>query len=223
MIPDRAPKGKHGRSLGMVRPASRSTPVPSRGGLTATRSSERAGPRARAGGLAPAPDERRPVAVVDLGSNSGRVVVFRMAPPGHLEILADGRSPLRLAKDLGERAGLSEEAIDRTVAALADFRAIAAGSSAHDLLAVATAAVRDADNGDRLVERVRLETGMDVRVVAGEEEARYSFIGAVHGVAADHGTLMDVGGGSIELTSFRDRAYERSWTLQLGSLRREIL
>jgi exopolyphosphatase/guanosine-5'-triphosphate,3'-diphosphate pyrophosphatase len=169
--------------------------------------------------LTPVPDERRPVAVVDLGSNSGRVVVFRMAPPGHLEILADGRSPLRLTKDIGERARLSDEAIDRTVAALADFTAIADGTSAGEVLAVATAAVRDAENGDLLVERIRRETGMEVRVVDGEEEARYSFIGAVHGVAADQGALMDVGGGSMELTSFRDRRYERSWTLPLGSLR----
>jgi exopolyphosphatase / guanosine-5'-triphosphate,3'-diphosphate pyrophosphatase len=160
-----------------------------------------------------------PVAVIDLGSNSGRVVVLRIAPEGHLEILADGRSPLRLARDLAARPKLAEEAIDRVVAALKDFTAIAAGSTARRVITVATSAVREAENGARLIERARKEAGVRVAVIDGEEEARYAFLGAVYGVQADHGMLIDVGGGSIEASSFRDRRLVRSWTLPLGALR----
>jgi len=162
---------------------------------------------------------RRPVAVIDIGSNSGRVVVLRIDPEGHPEILADGRSPLRLAKDLVTRPKLGEDTIDRVVAALKDFTAIAAGSSARRVIAVATSAVREAENGARLIERARKEAGVKVVVIDGAEEARYAFLGAVYGVQADHGLLIDVGGGSIEASSFRDRRFVRSWTLPLGALR----
>jgi exopolyphosphatase/guanosine-5'-triphosphate,3'-diphosphate pyrophosphatase len=160
-----------------------------------------------------------PVAVIDLGSNSGRVVVLRVAREGHLDILADGRSPLRLGKDLASRPKFAEEAIDRVVAALRDFTAIAAGSTARRVIAVATSAVREAENSGRLIERARKEAGVKVVVIDGEDEARYAFLGAVYGVQADHGILIDVGGGSIEASSFRDRRLVQSWTLPLGALR----
>ncbi len=147
------------------------------------------------------------------------MVVLRIAPQGHLEILADGRSPLRLAKDMTSKPRLSEEAIDRVVAALKDFKGIAAGSSARRVLAVATSAVREAENGDRFLQRVRKEAGVTVTVIDGQEEARYSFLGAVYGVDADHGMLLDVGGGSIEASSFKDRQLVGSVTLPLGGLR----
>jgi exopolyphosphatase/guanosine-5'-triphosphate,3'-diphosphate pyrophosphatase len=160
-----------------------------------------------------------PVAIIDLGSNSGRVVVLRVDPRGHLEILADGRSPLRLAKDLAARPRLGDEAIDRVVAALRDFTAIAAGSAARRIIAVATSAIREAEDGVHLLDRAREEVGVEVAVIDGEEEARLAFLGAVYGVQADHGMLIDVGGGSIEASSFRDRRLVRSWTLPLGALR----
>jgi exopolyphosphatase / guanosine-5'-triphosphate,3'-diphosphate pyrophosphatase len=173
------------------------------------------GERAPARALA----SRRPVAIIDLGSNSGRVVVLRIAPGGHVEILADARSPLRLARELVARPKLSEEAIDRVVAALRDFTSIAAGSTARRVIAVATSAIREAENGRRLIERARKEAGVRVVVIDGEDEARYAFLGAVYGVEAHAGMLIDVGGGSIEASSFRDRTLIRSWTLPLGALR----
>jgi exopolyphosphatase / guanosine-5'-triphosphate,3'-diphosphate pyrophosphatase len=177
------------------------------------------GPRGSTGRPSIARARQAPVAVIDLGSNSGRVVVLRIAPEGHLEILADGRSPLRLAKDLAARPKLADEAIDRVVAALKDFTAIAAGSTARRVIAVATSAIREAENGDRLIARARKEAGVRVVVIDGEDEARYAFLGAVYGVQAEHGMLIDVGGGSIEASSFRDRRLARSWTLPLGALR----
>ncbi len=160
-----------------------------------------------------------PVAVIDVGSNSGRVVVLRIAPHRHLEILADGRSPLRLASELANRPRLSSQAVDRVIAALKDFTAIAAGSSARRVIAVATSAVRDSENGAELLERAREEAGIEVTVIDGEDEARLAFLGAVYGVQADHGMLVDVGGGSIEMSQFRERRLVRSWTLPLGALR----
>jgi exopolyphosphatase/guanosine-5'-triphosphate,3'-diphosphate pyrophosphatase len=160
-----------------------------------------------------------PVAVIDIGSNSGRIVVFAVTAQGHLEIVAEGRSPLRLAREIVARPRLGDAAIARVIAALKDFTAIATASSARRVIVVATSAVREAENGSRLLERAEQEADVDVVVIDGEQEARYGFLGAVYGMPADHGMLVDIGGGSVEASSFRNREFVRSWTLPLGALR----
>ena len=105
------------------------------------------------------------------------------------------------------------------MAALRDFRAIALGAGATSILAVATSAVREAANGTTLVERARRELGMRVVIIDGEREATFAFLGAVHGLPVDHGLLFDLGGGSLEVSQFRDRKLVGTWTLPLGALR----
>src|SRR5512132_774169 len=161
----------------------------------------------------------RSLAVIDVGSNSGRVVVIRIGGPGHLEILANGRAPLRLARDLRRGNRIAPETIERTAAALRDFRAIADSAGAGTLIAVATSAVRESENGDEFQARIEAESGVGVRVISGDEEALYTFLGAVHGLPVDSGAVADLGGGSLELTEFDERRALRSWTLPLGSLR----
>jgi exopolyphosphatase / guanosine-5'-triphosphate,3'-diphosphate pyrophosphatase len=154
-----------------------------------------------------------------VGSNSGRIVVLRAGADGYLEVVADGRAPLRLARDLDTDGRLTDESIDRTARTLRDFRAIAEGAGATQLVAVATSAVREAPNAGDLLLRVRELAGMEVTVIGGDQEAGFAFAGAINGMPVDHGLVMDIGGGSLELTRFRDRELERSWTLPLGGLR----
>jgi hypothetical protein len=105
----------------------------------------------------------------------------------------------------GLRHRFTEQAIERAVTALRDFRAIALGAGAERILAVATAAMRDAENGPLLIERIRRETGIRIRVIPGDEEARYGFLGAVSGLPVSHGLAFDLGGGSMQVTRFRSR------------------
>lgn len=160
-----------------------------------------------------------PLAIVDLGSNSGRIVVVQVGEDGHLEILGDARSPLRLGRDLVSEGRLTEAAVERTVAAFRDFAAIASSAQTPRMIAVATSAVRESENGEELVLRIRAESGVEVTVIDGDQEARYAFAGAVRGLPVEHGIVVDVGGGSMELTRFRDRRSVRTWTLPLGALR----
>ena len=159
-----------------------------------------------------------PIAVIDIGSNSGRVVVVELTPEGHLAIVADARSPLRLARDVAQSGRLGTAAIERTIQALRDFQAVARGAGAERVAAVATAAVRTAEDRDDLVARIREETGLEVDVIDGVTEASYAFLGAVHGLPVEHGLLVDMGGGSMDLSRFRDRRLIRSWSLPLGAL-----
>jgi len=159
------------------------------------------------------------VAVFDIGSNSGRVVVYRGEQDGHLRILASTRASLRLVRDLDGEGTLSPAAEERLLAALRDFVAVARGAGAIRLVAVATAAMRDARNGPGLIARIHHELGLEVRVLSGEEEARFGFLGAVRSLPVSQGALFDVGGGSMQVSRFRARRLTSALSLPLGSLR----
>ena len=157
--------------------------------------------------------------VIDIGSNSGRVLVARVQDATHLDVLGDARSPLRLVRDVARGGRLSAETIERTLRVLRGFAAVAASAGAERTVAVATAAVREASNGEELIARTREELAMAVEIADGDQEARYGFLGAIHGLPIEHGIVLDVGGGSLQLIHFRDRRLHRSWSLPLGALR----
>ncbi len=159
------------------------------------------------------------VGVIDIGSNSGRVVVYRYQAGGHLQIMAGSRASLRLVRDLDQTHRLGQDAIDRAWDALQDFRAIARGAGATRILAVATAAVRDAMNGPAFIARIEKQLEIEVRILSGEEEARYGFLGAVRGLPVEDGVLFDLGGGSMQVSRFRKRRLLTSVSLPLGALR----
>jgi exopolyphosphatase/guanosine-5'-triphosphate,3'-diphosphate pyrophosphatase len=137
------------------------------------------------------------VAVIDIGSNSGRVMVFERDASSHLRLLAGSRASLRLR----------------------DFQAIATGVGAHRIIAVATAAMRDATNGALFAQRVRRELGIRIRIIGGLSEARYGFAGAVRGLAVSNGLLFDLGGGSLQITRFARRRLVKAVSLPFGALR----
>ncbi len=162
---------------------------------------------------------RAPIAIIDIGSNSGRVVVLQRDEAGHLRLLAGSRAPLRLVHDVDERRSLSEESMARTMEAVRDFHAIAVGAGATRIVAVATAAMRDARNGQVFRDRIRRELGIRVDIIDGRAEARFGFAGAVRGLAVSSGMWFDLGGGSIQVAPFKSRKLGPSTSLALGALR----
>jgi exopolyphosphatase/guanosine-5'-triphosphate,3'-diphosphate pyrophosphatase len=167
--------------------------------------------------LEPAPDDR-PFAIVDIGSNSGRMIVFKLREGEHLDVVEDARAPLRLARELRDSDQLGPDAIERTLEALRDFLAVARGAGASRMIAVATSAVREAADGPELVDRAN-HLGVPLQTIDGDHEATLGFHGAVHDLPVTSGFTFDVGGGSAEITSFRDRRLARSWSVPMGSLR----
>ena len=159
------------------------------------------------------------VAVIDIGSNSGRVVAYAADAAGRLRILASTRAALRLVNDVDESHELSRPALDRAVDALQDFRAIALGAGARRIRAVATAAMRDATNGPALIARIRKELRIRVEIIDGDQEAEFGFRGALRGLPVERGLLFDLGGGSLQVSQFRDRRLLRARSLPLGALR----
>ena len=144
------------------------------------------------------PAESR-IAVVDLGTNSTRLLVADVAGDGSLTELERRSEVTRLGDGVDATGRLSGEAVDRVLTCLAGYREIADEANAGRRIAVATSALRDSSNGEEFQQRVRSEVGFDIRTISGDEEARLTFLGATAGRGAGPPTLVvDIGGGSTE-------------------------
>jgi len=159
------------------------------------------------------------VAVIDIGSNSARVMVFERDRSSHLRLRAGSRASLRLVHDVDTRGELSDATMARTTEALRDFQAIATGAGAKRIFAVATAAMRDATNGPLFVQRLQRELGIRIEIIGGLAEARYGFAGALRGLSVSNGVLFDLGGGSLQISRFARRRLAEGLSLPFGALR----
>ena len=162
------------------------------------------------------------VAVVDVGTNSTRLLVADVADDGRLTEVVRRTKVTRLGDRLDETGVLGEDAMGRVLATLAEYRAIVEEQRAERARAVLTSAVRDAANGDAFLARVRAQhDGLQARVIDGDEEARLTFRGAISELApTDVPTLVvDVGGGSTELVVGRGDAVSFHVSTQAGVVR----
>ena len=158
------------------------------------------------------------IAVVDIGSNAVRLVVFQRSVDDDLRPISEVKSLLRIGRDTDASGHVSAEAVKRLVNTLRDFRRVADGMGAAQVIGVATSAIRNAVNGAEAMAEIRKATGFDFAILSGEDEAGYSFLGAVSGLPVNDGLSIDLGGGSLEVSHFADRRLTRSWTFRLGAL-----
>ena len=158
------------------------------------------------------------IAVIDIGSNSGRVVIVQPETGGHLEIIDEQSAPLRLALAVSRSGDLSPAAIEWTMHALRDFTAVARGAGAVRTVAVATAAVRRATNGEAFVQRLRDELHLDATLIDAPSEARLAFLGAAYGLPVEDGFFVDIGGGSLQIVHFENRQPLGAWSIPIGAL-----
>jgi exopolyphosphatase / guanosine-5'-triphosphate,3'-diphosphate pyrophosphatase len=168
--------------------------------------------------MASEPDQR--VAVLDLGSNSFRMVVF--AVHGASWEREDELScAVRIGEGLASTGRLGEAAIGRALHALDSFTELCSRHDlgGHSIDAVATSAIRDADNGEEFLERVRLRTGLEVRILSREQEARYGYLAAVNSTTLSDGCVLDLGGGSLQLVRVAGRLARESGSWRLGAVR----
>ncbi len=163
--------------------------------------------------------EPLPTAVIDVGSGSARAVVMQVNRGGGIEIIAQQRMSLNLMSHLTRKGALDDESVDATVEAVEDFVQLAQGYGISCIHAVGTAALRESNNVLEVTQTIATRFGVTLRVIDGYEEAAYCFLGAVHGLPVNTGLMADLGGGSMEVVEFADRALKTLHTLPLGSLR----
>ena len=162
---------------------------------------------------------RFPAAVIDVGSNSARVVVFQKAGGGVLEVVADEHVSLQLIRELDKNGRFHKSAVDRALRVLRDFRRIADAAGARKILAFGTAAIREAVNGEEFRERAAAECGIRLEIMSADAEAQAGFLGAVYGLPVTDGLVFDIGGGSLQVTHYQNRRRRRACSLPLGALR----
>ncbi len=167
-------------------------------------------------GAAPVTDDL--VAIIDIGSNSVRLVVYQ----GLTRIpsaLFNEKVMAGLGRGLAANGKLGKNAMDTAVAALARFAVLAAAMQVSSLRVVATAAVREAGNAADFVDRVRRETGLSIETISGEMEARGAALGVISGIPDADGVVGDLGGGSLELIRVAGGEALDRISLPIGSLR----
>jgi exopolyphosphatase/guanosine-5'-triphosphate,3'-diphosphate pyrophosphatase len=164
----------------------------------------------------------RLVAFMDIGTNSIRLLVVRIHPDHSTTVVTQLKQMVRLGEgEFTAQQALQPEAIDRAVAVVRHFARLARSYGAVDIIAVATAATREATNQREFVRRVRREAHLDVRVVSGPEEARLIYLGVASGahLGDKQAFFIDIGGGSTEVIIGTQHQHHYLNSLRLGAIR----
>lgn len=133
--------------------------------------------------------------------------------------MSSTKSTLRLAENTDDRGDITTPGADRLVSTVSEFAGIAKTSGCEEMMAFATSAVRDANNSEAVLARVRAETGVNLEVLSGVDEARLTFLAVRrwYGWSAGRILNLDIGGGSLELTAGGDEDPDVAFSLQLGA------
>jgi exopolyphosphatase/guanosine-5'-triphosphate,3'-diphosphate pyrophosphatase len=179
----------------------------------------------KAASEAPPPEPLRPVAVVDVGASAMRLVVAETPPGEPVRILEDATRGVLLGKDTFTHGRLGAATVEAALKAMEGFRRVMDSYGVVRYRAVATSAVREAQNRDTFLDRVRLRTGIDVEVIDGSEENRLTYL-AVREKLRGHdalgpldAVLVAIGGGSADISFLRKGEPIHSGTYALGSIR----
>jgi exopolyphosphatase / guanosine-5'-triphosphate,3'-diphosphate pyrophosphatase len=155
------------------------------------------------------------IGVIDLGSNTARLVVYEQDDRGLVYEVENVKRVLRLSSHLRD-GRLEREGIEKTLTCMRQFQHLLRAYNVTTAIGVATAAVRQAENGRELLDAIRAETGLSIRVLSGEEEARYGYLAVVNTMNIDEGITVDIGGGSTEVTWFSGRQLRESVSFPFG-------
>lgn len=169
----------------------------------------------------PPPAEYRRLAALDVGTNSIRLIVVELSADGGYRMLDDEKVIARLGHGLASTGRMDPERIEFAVNAIERLRKIAEGFGVSMFRAVATAAVREAENGQEFVDIVRERAGVDLEIISAEQEARLSFrsIEAAFDLDQTNALIADIGGGSTELLVSIGGVVDQVQTMRLGAVR----
>jgi exopolyphosphatase/guanosine-5'-triphosphate,3'-diphosphate pyrophosphatase len=161
------------------------------------------------------------VAVIDIGSNSVRMVVYEKTSRFAFHLLHEAKSRVRISENAYQNDGaLQEEPMQRTLDALRDFLSIASSLKARKTLCVATSALRDAPNRYDFLQRVREELKLGIKVIDGKKEAYFGGLACANLLPTQHNALtIDIGGGSTEFARFDEKNVTNTISLKLGTVR----
>ncbi|MCT2339327.1 Ppx/GppA phosphatase family protein [Corynebacterium sp. p3-SID1056] len=157
--------------------------------------------------------------VLDVGSNTVHLVAVDAHAGGRPTPMSDWKQPLRLVEQLDAEGNIEDKGVDKLIDAVDEARGLSENLKCDELLAFATSAVRSATNSEAVLKKVEKKTGVALKVISGEEEARTTFqaVRRWYGWSAGRITNLDIGGGSLELSTGSEEVPDLAVSLDLGA------
>lgn len=158
------------------------------------------------------------LAIVDIGSNSIKLVLAEIRKNNSFKIIDELKETVRLGEGMTSSSKLKDDRMNKAIQTLKMFKNLCVASKTDEIIAVATAAVREASNQGEFLDRVETEVAINVEVLSGKDEGYYDYWGVANSLESNNGLIMDIGGGSIELIWMKDRRVNESISLPFGAL-----
>lgn len=158
------------------------------------------------------------IAVIDIGSNTIRLVLYRYSKDTGLHEFGNIKKVARLRKYILSNGEMSEEGISLLKDTLISFKEILEDYQVDTVKAVATAAIRQASNNQEILSRMKKETGIKIDLLSDEEEAYYGYLAVAHSMDTPSAVTVDIGGGSTEITLFIDKELKHSISFPFGTV-----
>jgi exopolyphosphatase / guanosine-5'-triphosphate,3'-diphosphate pyrophosphatase len=161
------------------------------------------------------------IAAIDIGTNSVHMIVVRVRPDLSFEIIDREKVMVRLGAGGLDGRALTPEAMSAALQALSKFKRLAESHQVDEILAAATSATREAENGGEFLVEIERQTGIRPRVISGTEEARLIHLAAVYGVdvGSARAVVIDIGGGSVEITLGTGTSVQLARSFKIGVIR----
>jgi exopolyphosphatase/guanosine-5'-triphosphate,3'-diphosphate pyrophosphatase len=161
------------------------------------------------------------LAAIDVGTNSIRLIIAEALREGHYRVLDEEKASTRLGKGLASTGKLNPAGVDQSIEALGRMKQIADGFQVRELRAIATCAVREAENGLEFRDRVKQETGLELEIISAQEEAHLAFfsVSRAFNLEGTNVAVADIGGGSTEIILATGNFIEAICTTPLGAVR----
>jgi exopolyphosphatase/guanosine-5'-triphosphate,3'-diphosphate pyrophosphatase len=161
------------------------------------------------------------LAAIDIGTNSVHMIVVRVRPDLSFEIVDREKEMVRLGAGGLDGKALTPSAMHAALQALSKFKRLADSHGVDEIIAAATSATREAENGGDFLNTIAQQTGIRVKVISGYEEARLIHLAAVYGVdlGGGHGVVIDIGGGSVEITLGTANTVQQAKSFKIGVIR----
>lgn len=156
------------------------------------------------------------IAIIDVGSNSARLVIMEIHASNACNLVYNQKDPLRLALKTDKKGYLTEEAFTATTNCLKNFASMCRIFQADEIIAVATAAIRNASNGAKLAKAASQASGINLEIISGKTEAYLSYLGVINTIDVKDAVIFDLGGASTEVILVKDRKLVDSVSLPIG-------
>jgi exopolyphosphatase / guanosine-5'-triphosphate,3'-diphosphate pyrophosphatase len=156
--------------------------------------------------------------IIDIGSNSVRLVIYEITGVDAYRVIDESKEAARLSGKIDQDGRMSQADIMSIVKTLNHFKMLCEANKTSYIRAVATAAIRNAANSRQIVDALKEHTGIEVEILSGEEEARFGFLGMSNTIDMKDGLVIDIGGGSTEVSLFLGRTLIHSVSFPFGSV-----